>query len=83
VDEDVGAIGKICKVIEPINEENTNGRIRYQGTSWKATCTEGTIPAGSMVKLLYRDNLVWIVDRSDDLNDLMENDEIDYRETPE
>lgn len=60
--EDRDAYGMVVDVLETINEGNNNGRIRFQGTTWPATCLEGSIPAGSTARLVCRDKLAWIVE---------------------
>ncbi len=62
VDEDVGALGTEVEVIITCSEEPGAGRIRYQGTSWPAMTVEGTIEAGSKARLLFRNNLAWVVE---------------------
>lgn len=61
-DEDVEAHGEIVEVVARISSENNLGRIRYRGTTWPAVCREGVIESGQKVRLLYRDNLNWIVE---------------------
>lgn len=61
-DEDVDAAGEIVEVVAAINHENNQGRIRFRGTTWPAVSNEGTIPAGSKARILYRHNLNWIVE---------------------
>lgn len=68
VDEDVEALGTIVDVLETVNEDDSSGRIRYQGTTWSATSTRGQIPAGAKAHLLVRDNLVWLVEPLDELS---------------
>ena len=50
------------KVLELVASGNSDGRIRHRGSSWPATCLEGSIPEGKKARLLYRDNLVWFVE---------------------
>lgn len=64
-DEDFEAMDQIVNVVEPINDENNEGRIRYQGISWQARSLEGDIPAGTQVRIKYRDNTTWIVEPVD------------------
>ena len=73
-DEDLDAQGSLVEVLVPVVEENSQGRIRFQGSSWPATCFEGTIPLGGKARLLYRENLVWIVERVDPADLLTEPD---------
>lgn len=64
-DEDFEAMDQIVDVIEPINDEDNTGRIRFQGISWQARTMEGKVPAGSKVKIKYRDNTTWVVEPID------------------
>jgi membrane protein implicated in regulation of membrane protease activity len=67
--EDVEAMDQVVDVIEPINADNNSGRIRFQGISWQAKTLEGEIPAGSKAKIRYRDNVTWIVEPADELDE--------------
>ncbi|RNC86147.1 MAG: NfeD family protein [Balneola sp.] len=67
-DEDFEAMDQIVDVVEPINDETNEGRIRFQGISWQARSLEGEIPAGTQVRIVYRDNTTWIVEPVDKLN---------------
>ncbi|MBD3615243.1 MAG: NfeD family protein [Gracilimonas sp.] len=64
-DEDYEAMDQIAEVIEPINDLDNEGRIRFQGISWQARSMEGKIPSGSQVRIKYRDNTTWIVEPAD------------------
>lgn len=61
-DEDASVFGQIAEVAEPIQAGEEGGRIRFQGTTWAARTVKGTLPAGSQVRLVDRDNLCWIVE---------------------
>ena len=61
-DEDYEAMDQIVDVVEDINDNNNEGRIRYQGISWQARTIDGDVPAGSQVRIKYRDNTTWIVE---------------------
>jgi membrane protein implicated in regulation of membrane protease activity len=61
-DEDYEAMDQIVEAVEPINEFDNNGRIRYQGITWQARSMEGKIPAGTKVRIKYRENTTWIVE---------------------
>jgi inner membrane protein len=61
-DEDVSAIGSVVDVVQTISDSNQHGRIRYAGTTWPAISKHGTLLAGEKAKLLYRDNLIWVVE---------------------
>ncbi len=70
-DEDVDSFGQVVEVAETITkgepgDKGEYGRIRYRGTTWPAICYEHTLAAGSQAKLVYCDNLVWIVEALDD-----------------
>jgi membrane protein implicated in regulation of membrane protease activity len=64
-DEDAEAMGQTVKVVARVGEEEP-GRIRYRGAEWDARTVEGQLPKGAEAKLLYRDNLTWIVEAADD-----------------
>ena len=60
-DEDQEAYGKIVDVVETITPDR-QGRIYYRGTTWQAICYDHTIETGRKAMLVYRDNLVWVVE---------------------
>src|SRR5918996_6223761 len=66
-DEDVMALGSIVEVVQTVSDSNQQGRIRFAGTTWPATSREGTLLPGQKAKLLYRDNLVWVVESHSEL----------------
>lgn len=68
-DEDIDAVGQIVDVTTAIDSSHTQGRIRFRGTTWPATCGNGNIPAGKKAKILFRDNLVWKVEPCSELDD--------------
>jgi membrane protein implicated in regulation of membrane protease activity len=68
-DEDVAAHGEVVEVVARISSEDNKGRIRYLGTSWPAVSREGVIEAGQKARLLYRDNLNWIVEPHPELTE--------------
>ena len=61
-DEDLDAYGQVVEVLPPADEGEVRGRIRFQGTTWPAACTDGSVPAGPKARLLHRDRLCWIVE---------------------
>ena len=63
-DEDADAIGQVVTVEQPMDEDTT-GRIRFRGATWDARTIDGTLPEGASAKILYRDNLTWIVEAAD------------------
>lgn len=68
-DEDYEAMDQIVEVVEPLNEYNDEGRIRFQGISWQARTLEGKVPSGAQVKIKYRDNTTWIVEPVDQIQE--------------
>jgi membrane protein implicated in regulation of membrane protease activity len=64
-DEDAEAMGQTVTVVQAMDEEEP-GRIRYRGAEWDARTVEGRLPKGAEAKLLYRDNLTWVVEAADD-----------------
>ena len=67
-DEDYEAMDQIVEVVEPINEFDNSGRIRFQGISWQARSMEGKIPEGTKVRIKYRENTTWIVEPVDSID---------------
>lgn len=67
--EDVEAMDQIVDVVETVNANDNSGRVRFQGISWKAKTLEGKIQAGSKAKIRYRDNVTWIVEPVDELEE--------------
>lgn len=63
--EAVAAYGQLVEVLEDVLEpdgDGVSGRVRFQGTSWPAVTSEGTIKKGQKARLVYRDNLAWVVE---------------------
>jgi membrane protein implicated in regulation of membrane protease activity len=69
-DEDYEAMDQIVEAVEPINEFDNTGRIRFQGISWQARSMEGKIPAGTKVRIKYRENTTWIVESVESIDPL-------------
>ena len=67
-DEDYEAMDQIVQVTEPVNAFDNSGRIRYQGISWQARSDQGEIKAGSKARIKYRDNLTWVIEPLDELD---------------
>jgi membrane protein implicated in regulation of membrane protease activity len=71
-DEDLDAYGEVVDVMEAIGPDK-EGRIRYRGTTWQATCYDHTLEAGSKAQIVYRESLVWIVEPANPLDaDILE-----------
>lgn len=82
-DEDAEAMGQRVKVIEAAGEESP-GRIRFRGAEWDARTTEGRLPKGAHARILYRENLTWIIEpvdfsqlEEDDIDSLPESEDPD------
>lgn len=65
VEDDVSAVGKIVEVITTVDDRGTGGRISHNGTSWPAMSSRGTIEAGRQARIVYRDNISWVVEPID------------------
>lgn len=65
--EELDAMDHIVTVLSEVSESHNDGRIRYQGISWQATCLEGTIAVGASAKIKYRDNLTYVIEEIDKL----------------
>lgn len=63
-DEDAEAMGQHVTVVEPVSEDEP-GRIRFRGATWDARSMEGSLPEGAEARIVYRDNLTWIVEATD------------------
>jgi inner membrane protein len=61
-DEDITAAGTIVDVVQEIHPARADGRIRFGGTTWPAVSKQDVLLPGTKAKLLYRDNLVWVVE---------------------
>lgn len=61
-DED--GVGKIAEVIEDVGVSKS-GRIRFQGTSWKAFTREGEIKAGNAARIISRESMTYIIESAD------------------
>ncbi|EGC77264.1 hypothetical protein HMPREF9353_01614 [Treponema denticola F0402] len=55
---------EFADVIETVFH-NKEGRIKYQGTTWSARSLSEEIPAGSMVRVLRREGLTYIVEKAE------------------
>lgn len=61
-DEDMDAYGAEVEVVATVTDTGEGGRIRFHGTSWPARSVRGVLEPGLMVRIVHRDNLVWIVE---------------------
>lgn len=66
LEEDTDLFGAVAEVVETVSSSHTDGRISFRGTTWPATSDAAEIPTGAKVTILFRDNLGWRVQPSDD-----------------
>jgi membrane protein implicated in regulation of membrane protease activity len=66
LEEDTDLFGAVAEVVETVSPSHTDGRISFRGTTWPATSDAAEIPTGAKVTILFRDNLGWRVQPSDD-----------------
>ena len=62
VETDRDSMGEVVEVVDDIAEDHENGRIRFQGTTWKARITTGSLKKGEKAQLVYREGSIWIVE---------------------
>jgi membrane protein implicated in regulation of membrane protease activity len=62
VDRDRDEMGQVVEVVDDITEDNDEGRIRFQGTTWRARATAGSFKKGERVQLVFRRESVWFVE---------------------
>ncbi len=75
IDSDVGRSAEVIEAISP----DKPGRVRYQGTSWKAISYTETFEPGTKVDIVKEENLTFIVSRTilEDKNKYLEEGEKD------
>ncbi len=61
-DEDYEAMDQLAEVIEDVTDYDNSGKIRFDGTSWRAKSLDGTIKKGEKVRIRFRENITWIVE---------------------
>lgn len=62
VEHDRDAMGEVVDVVEDVAEDHDNGRIRFQGTTWNARMTNGSLKKGEKAQLVYREGSIWVVE---------------------
>jgi inner membrane protein len=68
--EDIEAFGKVVEVVQEVRPNSKEGRIRYQGTTWAATCVESPIKVGAKATIVARENLLWVIEEFDESTDV-------------
>lgn len=61
-DEDYEAMDQVVEVVETVTDNDNSGKIRLNGTNWRARSLDGEIEPGQKVRLRYRENTTWIVE---------------------
>lgn len=61
IDEARMHYGREVEVVETLSDTQ-EGRIRYQGSSWKAVSTGPELQPGDKARLVFQDNLTWVVE---------------------
>lgn len=54
-------MGDQVEAISDINEENMDGRVRYQGTSWPAKMLEGRLKPGEKGHIVSREGIGFLI----------------------
>lgn len=67
IPDDIEINNDVVNVLADISEENHNGRVRFQGTSWQALSQKGKIEKGGKARVVSREGLVLIVERVDEI----------------
>ena len=62
VEHDREQMGAVVDVVEDVSDDDDQGRIRFQGTTWQARSTTGKFKKGERVQLVYRAESVWVVE---------------------
>lgn len=75
-DEDLDAFGTEVEVLSPVSFAS-EGRVRYQGTSWpaKSRREETRFTEGDKAVLIFRDNMTWLIDRPNPLTERSNEEE--------
>ncbi|HRP70902.1 MAG TPA: NfeD family protein [Turneriella sp.] len=64
-DEDKILIGQEAITISTISPDNFEGRVKYSGTTWPAKSKEGDIAEATLVEIVGRENINFIVRRKE------------------
>ncbi len=65
--EDLDAYDQVVEVAEAIPADG-EGRVHFRGTTWKARShgADRELPKGGKVRLIARENLIWVVEASEE-----------------
>jgi len=67
IDEDLDAFGTLVKVVQVDPSRPQRGRIAFRGTTWDAECLDEHMVEGAFVRLIQRENMLWVVEHPDAL----------------
>ncbi|MBF2054419.1 MAG: NfeD family protein [Candidatus Sericytochromatia bacterium] len=73
-DEDRDAVGSIVETLSLVRCDDHSGRVRFRGSTWPATAVAEDIPPGQRARIVYRDNLAWVIEAYAGLAQLGEKD---------
>jgi len=62
LDEDLEASDTLVEVVAVDPTDPTRGRVSFRGSTWQVECLGGGLQPGKKVRLLKRENLVWLVE---------------------
>ena len=62
VDEQSAEFGQVVEILSEVTESGESGRIRFLGTTWSAVTTEGALKEGDQARIVYRDNLRYVIE---------------------
>ena len=62
VEHDRDSMGEVVEIVEDVADDHELGRIRFQGTTWQARTTVGSLKAGDKAQLVYREGSIWIIE---------------------
>lgn len=65
-------VGEIVEVIESIGPADKVGTVKFRGTLWRALGEGKEIPAGSMARIVSRENISLLVTAADPIEKQME-----------
>lgn len=80
-EDDSDLYGEIVEVVEAISPDHEQGRIALRGAGWAATSIQHPLAVGTRAKLVYRENLVWVVEPATPLLASSIDDALDGRRT--
>lgn len=66
VDEDLDAVGDLVDVVDTVGPGEEAGRVKYRDSLWQAVGDGSTIEGGSKARIVARENITLIVERTED-----------------